>query len=68
MNSIIGLSEYDQSLSGILSITDGIATMENGVVTCKQLFVNGSNISLDGIQGPIGPIGPKETRETREIL
>lgn len=54
------MSYNQQSLSGVTTISDGIATMTNGVITCNELYVGGVDVNdiIASGEGPAGPTGP----------
>ena len=49
MSYITNQALNSRSMNGVLSITDGVATLENGLLQCDN--INTSNINSSGING-----------------
>ena len=49
MSYITNQALNSRSMNGVLSITDGVATLENGLLQCNN--INTSNINSSGING-----------------
>ena len=55
------------SLSGIITISDGIATLENGVLSCNKIFLNGNDVDIDIAKIKVSEINAK-TSEDNSLL